>query len=88
MGKYEKLEEKIMKNPYITDLTISEVKTFLERQGFSEQSITGSHHIFIHPDLDYPMCIPTVNGRTIKPAYIKSIRDSLINLTNGKDGKL
>lgn len=77
MGHYEKLLAKIMENPYRTDVTIEEVKRLLERNGFNLKSIKGSHYVFVHNDLDYPLCIPAKNGRFVKPAYIMVIKKAL-----------
>lgn len=80
MGKYEKLKQRIMRDPFITDLTIDEIDCFLKRENFKLQSVHGSHHIYVHEDLNYILCIPTKGGRHIKPAYIKLIRDALADL--------
>lgn len=77
MGYYEKLLARIKENPYRTDITIEEVKNLLNRNGFVLQSIKGSHHVFTHSDLDYPLCIPAKNGRFVKPAYIMVIKKAL-----------
>ncbi len=77
MGYYEKLLTKIMENPYRTDITIEEVKKLLIRNGFILQSVKGSHHVFVHNDLDYPICIPSKKGRFVKPAYIMVIKKAL-----------
>lgn len=77
MGYYDKLLKKIKEDPYRTDITIDEVKKLLDHNGFHLQSVKGSHHVFTHDRLEYPLCIPSVNGRGVKPTYIKEIKKAL-----------
>ena len=80
LGKYEKIYSKIMEDPYHADLTIDEIKTFLIRRGFNHRNRGSSHNIFTHPQYDGIITIPTKHGRHVKGAYIKTIREALIEL--------
>ena len=83
MGKYDKIYQKIMEDPYHADLDFDEVKTFLERMGFElrkRKNNGTSHNIFTHPDYEGILTIPTKHGRHVKGAYIKMIREALIEL--------
>ena len=69
-----------MEDPYHADLTIYEVTTFLSKLSFHHIYKKSSHHIYIHPDYDGLLVIPTKHGRYVKGAYIKKIREILLEI--------
>lgn len=80
LGKYEKIYKKIMEDPIHADLTIDEVKKLLSRYGFEHRNKGTSHNIFTHPKYNGIITIPTKHGRHVKGAYIKMVREALIEL--------
>lgn len=50
MSVIKKLEERIRNNP--KDVKFADIVKLLEHYGFENKTINGSHHNFIHPDLE------------------------------------
>ena len=73
MSKDEKLIKKFQTNPLPNDIDFSDFKKYLEMYGFRLISVKGSHNLFTHDDIKEPYVIPTVNGRKVKPYYLKQI---------------
>ena len=80
LGKFEKTYKKIMDDPYHADLDFVEIKNFLEKVGFTYRNKGTSHNVFTHPSYQGILVIPTKHGRHVKGAYIKMIREALIEL--------
>lgn len=80
MGKFEKTYKKIMEDPYHADLDFDEIKSFLKKIGFTYRNSGSSHNVFTHPSYHGILVIPTKHGRHVKGAYIKMIREALIDL--------
>ena len=75
MSKAEKLKAKIMDPAQVQNVTFAEAVSALERAGFVWDLGRGSHHVYRHPD-GHRITLPK-HGSTIKPAYIKQIRELL-----------
>ena len=55
MTKAEKKDQKIRRNP--KNVKFQELVNWLEDNGFSLDRVSGSHHVFVHPDIDTPINI-------------------------------
>lgn len=74
MSKAEKLLTKLLSGQSDKNFTFAEVALLLAHAGFA-CTVHGSHHIFRHAD-GRMLSIP-VHGKTVKPAYIRQIRELL-----------
>ncbi len=70
MSKKRKLLIKILSGS--KNISFSEVKTLLIALGFDLDRINGSHHIFVHIDIEEVVNIQSVNGQ-VKPYQLKQI---------------
>jgi len=52
------------------NIRFSEIVSLAEGFGFRLARISGSHHIFIHPDVDEPINLQDVNGQA-KPYQVR-----------------
>ncbi|PKO22283.1 MAG: hypothetical protein CVU38_10240 [Chloroflexi bacterium HGW-Chloroflexi-1] len=52
------------------NIRFSEIVSLAEGFGFRLARINGSHHIFIHPDVDEPINLQEVNGQA-KPYQVR-----------------
>lgn len=68
MAKKRKLLKKILSGS--KNIRFDELVTLLEAFGFTLDRVTGSHHIYIHPDLPRPFPIQAVRGQ-VKPYQIR-----------------
>lgn len=86
MERKEKKFLRINKKPYRTDVSIEEIISLLVDYGFEykDQHAT-SHHKFTHPKLPYHLSIPTINGRLVKPTYVKKVIEAIEELQNNND---
>ena len=55
MTKIDKKNQKIRRNP--NNVKFQEYISWLEDNGFSLDRTSGSHHIFVHPNIDTPVNI-------------------------------
>lgn len=69
MTKAEKKNQKIRKNP--KNVKFKEVVSWLEDNGFSLDRVGGSHHVFVHPEIETPINIQKKKGGTAKTYQIK-----------------
>lgn len=76
MSQFEKLMQKLNSGK---SLTFTETKLILRKLGFALQRVSGSHHIYTHPQLDRPVNIQPV-GKDAKPYQLKQIRDTISEL--------
>lgn len=67
MKKYERLQRLLSRR---TNVRFSEVSKCVEDFGFRLKRISGSHHIFVHPDIPELLNLQNVNGQA-KPYQIK-----------------
>jgi predicted RNA binding protein YcfA (HicA-like mRNA interferase family) len=74
MSKFEKLVLSFLKEP--SEVSFSDAKKVLVTFGFQEDSVSGSHHIFRHPD-GRMISIPIKGGHKVKSIYIKKINQLL-----------
>lgn len=71
LSKDDKLIKRMTAKPIPSDIEFKEFRRYLEMYGFKLDRTNGSHNIFIHPNSIDIYSIPTVNGKTVKPQYIK-----------------
>lgn len=76
MSQFEKLMEKLKSG---NALTFADTQIILKKLGFTLERVSGSHHIYTHPQLDRPVNIQPV-GKDAKPYQIKQIRDIIFEL--------
>lgn len=48
------------------------MQSLIEDLGFELQRVSGSHHIFIHPDVPSPVNLQSVNGQA-KPYQVRQV---------------
>lgn len=63
MSKREKLRERLKNNP--KNATFSDIRTFLEQEGFVLDRITGSHHIFTKDEVTFVVPVHNNKVKTI-----------------------
>jgi len=68
MTKKRKLIQKILSGS--KNIRFSEAQSAIEAFGFQLTRISGSHHIYIHPDVPELINLQNVNGKA-KPYQIK-----------------
>lgn len=56
----------------VTNVAFADLKSLVEEMGFELQRISGSHHIFIHPDIPSPINLQSVNGQA-KPYQVRQV---------------
>jgi predicted RNA binding protein YcfA (HicA-like mRNA interferase family) len=76
MSQFEKLMQKLRSGK---SLTFSETQLILKRLGFILERVSGSHHIYTHPQLDRPVNLQPA-GKDAKPYQLKQIRDIIHEL--------
>ena len=54
------------------NIRFSEIMALAEGFGFRLARISGSHHIFIHPNVDVPVNLQEVNGHA-KPYQVRQL---------------
>ena len=69
MTKAEKRNLRIRKNP--NNIKFQDVIGWLEDNGFSLDRESGSHHIFVHPDIENPINIQKKKDGTAKAYQVK-----------------
>jgi predicted RNA binding protein YcfA (HicA-like mRNA interferase family) len=55
-------------------IAFRDLQRLLEKLGFRLVRVSGSHHIYIHPNVPRPMNIQSV-GKDAKPYQIRQLRD-------------
>ena len=68
MGTYEKLIERMRRNPR-GDWTMENLQTIAKRLGIEVRNSDGSHHVFSYPGVEEDVTVPY--RRPIKPIYIR-----------------
>jgi predicted RNA binding protein YcfA (HicA-like mRNA interferase family) len=68
MAKIRKLLKKLLSGS--KNIRFDELVVLLEAFGFTLDRVTGSHHVFTHPDLRRPFPIQEVKGQA-KPYQIR-----------------
>ena len=53
MTKNEKRDRRVRRNP--GDVRFSDFVAWMKDNGFSLDRVRGSHHVFIHPEIDAPV---------------------------------
>lgn len=68
MGTYEKLLERMRRNP-LGDWTMENLLTIAKRLKIEVRNSDGSHHVFSYPGVEEDVTVPY--RRPIKPFYIR-----------------
>lgn len=69
MTQAEKKDQKIRWNP--KNIKFQDFVSWLEDNGFSLDRVSGSHHVFVHPDIDAPINIQKKKDGTAKTYQVK-----------------
>ncbi len=69
MSKTEKRNQKIRKNP--NNVKFADFIVWLEDCDFTLTRISGSHYIFVHPDIDAPVNAQKKKDGTAKAYQVK-----------------
>lgn len=77
MNKIKKRNQKIRRNP--NNVKFKEFVSWLESNGFILDRVSGSHHIFIHPDIEVPINAQKKKDGTAKGYQVKQA----IKIING-----
>jgi predicted RNA binding protein YcfA (HicA-like mRNA interferase family) len=56
----------------VANVTFADMQSLVEGMGFELQRVSGSHHIFIHPDVPSPVNLQSVNGQA-KPYQVRQV---------------
>jgi len=56
----------------VANVTFADMQRLVEDMGFELQRVSGSHHIFIHPDVPSPVNLQSVNGQA-KPYQVRQV---------------
>lgn len=76
MGKYEKLQQKLLLGSSDANISFPELCNYLLRLGFVER-IRGDHHIFTRPDIEEIINIQPI-GSKAKAYQVKQIRTIIV----------
>ncbi|MES1942671.1 hypothetical protein PC39_01050 [Salinisphaera sp. PC39] len=82
MGKYTKLQRKILAGGSDTNLEFSALCQLLLRLGFDER-VRGSHHIFTRRDVEEILNLQP-KGSKAKPYQVKQVRAILVKYRLGE----
>ena len=69
MTKVDKRNQKIRRKP--NNVKFQELIDWLEDNGFSLDRTSGSHHVFVHPDIETPVNIQKRKDDTAKAYQVK-----------------
>tara|TARA_B100000029_G_scaffold379976_1_gene374922 strand:- start:483 stop:722 length:240 start_codon:yes stop_codon:yes gene_type:complete len=78
MTKIDKRNQKIRRNP--NGVKFQEFISWLEDNGFSHDRTSGSHHIFVHPDIETPVNIQKKKDGKAKAYQVRQA----INIVDGE----
>ena len=81
MGKYDKLQRKILLGSSDSNINFAELCRFLIRLGFIER-VRGDHHIFSREDLEEIINIQPI-GSKAKAYQVKQVRDIIVRYQLG-----
>jgi hypothetical protein len=69
MTKTDKKNRKIRRNPKNTKFT--DFVAWLENNGFKLDRVSGSHHVFVHPDIEAPINAQKKKDGTAKAYQVR-----------------
>ena len=69
MTRIEKKNQKIRRNP--KNIKFTDFIAWLENNGFRLDRVRGSHHVFVHPDIDVPINAQKKKDGTAKAYQVK-----------------
>ena len=64
MNKSEKRDQKIRKNPH--NIKFSDFVNWIESNGFLLDRVSGSHHLFVHSNIETPINVQKKKDGTAK----------------------
>lgn len=73
MGKFEKLKAKLLAGEGLNNFSVGDLDTVLQGIGFEHKRTTGSHHIYVHPQVDSPVNVQGRDGKA-KPYQLKQLK--------------
>ena len=76
MGKFDKLNFKILRGDSDSNIGFEELRALLKRLGFDER-IRGSHHIFRKQGIEDKINLQ-MDGSKAKPYQVRQVRNVLI----------
>lgn len=79
MSKRKKRLQKIRQNPKA--VTFDDMRSVMEDLGFQLKHITGSHHIFEHPDVSDKFSLPFQRPH-VNSVYVKRLLELIQQLVN------
>ena len=56
----------------VANVTFADMQSLAEGLGFELRRISGSHHIFVHPDVPSPLNLQSVGGQA-KPYQVRQL---------------
>ena len=72
MSKHQKTLAKILSGS--RNIAFNDMVLLVEKFGFSLSRVSGSHHIFIHPDVRELVNLQNVNGQ-VKPYQVRQFME-------------
>lgn len=57
---------------HLENVAFADVQSLVTRLGFELQRINGSHHIYVHPDVDAPLNLQDLRGQA-KPYQLRQL---------------
>ena len=69
MTKADKKNQKIRRNP--NNVKFQDFVSWLEDNEFTLDRVSGSHHIFVHPDIETPLNAQKMKDGTAKGYQVK-----------------
>ncbi len=72
MSRLRKSYESMLRNP--RNLRFATFQRVVEAFGFRLDRVVGSHHIYVHPQVDRPLSLQSVQGEA-KPYQIRQFID-------------
>jgi len=83
MGKYSKVQQKILSGTADTNIDFSHLCQLLGRLGFEERT-RGSHHIFVQDGIEEILNLQP-KGSKAKPYQVKQVRNILVKYRLGEN---
>jgi predicted RNA binding protein YcfA (HicA-like mRNA interferase family) len=78
MSKFEKMLLKLMSGKSDNNLSINELKSFLNQLGFIERQASGSHTLYKKTGIPEIINIQSTKDGQAKPYQVKQIRDIIL----------
>lgn len=56
----------------VVNVSFADMQSLLESLGFTLQRVSGSHHIYVHPDVPHPLNLQSLHGQA-KPYQVRQV---------------